>query len=66
VHRLTSNRLRSRAPLGRVEAAKVIGLSSVPVIHIEHLSREQIRVYETGWSVGRLEAAGDGRNSVIR
>jgi hypothetical protein len=52
--------------LGRVEAAKVIGLSSVPVIHIEHLSREQIRAYETGWSGGRLEAAGDGHNSVRR
>jgi ParB-like chromosome segregation protein Spo0J len=30
---------------GRVEAAKVLGLTSVPVIRLEHLSPEQIRAY---------------------
>ncbi|MBM6584407.1 hypothetical protein ILT44_29880 [Microvirga sp. BT689] len=53
---------------GRVEAAKLLGFSHVPVIPIEHLSREQLRAYaladnklalNAGWDpeILRLELA---------
>ena len=57
---------------GRVLAAEKLGLEQIPVIRVEHLSKDQVRAYriadnkltESGWDLGLLESELDSLRDI--
>lgn len=48
---------------GRLEAAKSLGIASVPTVRVEHLSDAQARAFMLATTSSRIDPAGMTRNS---